>query len=287
MEDLKKEFDFFLELFLEDYPQYRDVFYGGKRLRPILVFETASHLNPLWRTDDDCVFKIKQYALVLELIHCTSLIIDDLPSMDNDIYRRGELTFHTKYGRHAAYLMVYNLLSTIKNILWENDNKTENYIDFEFFINEEMSNLVMGQKYDLDIEWKPSNLEEEKSRTLKIAELKTSSLFKLTTVGPFYLLTNNINDDINIKIKEKREKLYELGLNIGMAFQLSDDNLDLDTDLKTNNYGLETSPLVLFNKYTEYHDKIIKNLNDLEFKKESVIYDILKLMNKRFSKKIQ
>ncbi len=287
MEDLKKEFDFFLELFLEDHPQYRDVFNGGKRLRPILVFETASLLNPLWRTDDTSVFKIKQYSLVLELIHCTSLIIDDLPSMDNDTYRRGELTFHAKYGRHAAYLMVYNLLSTIKNILWENDNKTENYINFEFFINEEMYNLVMGQKYDLDIEWKP---EEDQSRTLKIAEMKTSSLFKLATVGPFYLLIDDhFQNEIGEvqEINEKKEKLLELGLNIGMAFQLSDDNLDLETDLKTNNYGLETSPSKLFDKYKEYHDKILKNLNDLGFKKESIIYEILNLMNKRFSKKIQ
>ena len=48
-----------------------------------------------------------------------------------------------------------------------------------------MSNLVLGQKYDLDPEWKPDN---NLSRTLKIAEYKTASLFKLAFLGSFYLM---------------------------------------------------------------------------------------------------
>ena len=61
MDHLKKEFDFFLELFLEDYPQYKEIFLGGKRLRPIIVFEIASYCDHLWRTDNDKAFIIKKY----------------------------------------------------------------------------------------------------------------------------------------------------------------------------------------------------------------------------------
>jgi geranylgeranyl pyrophosphate synthase len=278
MDHLKKEFDFFLELFLEDYSQYKEVFLGGKRLRPIIVFEIASYIDPLWRTDNNTSFIIKNYAIILEMIHCTSLIIDDLPSMDNDTYRRGELTFHTKHGRHGAYLMVYNLLATIKNILWENDNESLLYLELEIIINEEMMNLVLGQQYDLDVNWLP----DEGSRTLKIAELKTGSLFKLATLGPLFLLRKNEKIEFNIL----KNKLLEIGVNLGISFQLSDDHLDLDIDSNTNNYGLETSPSMLRDKYIEYTKKIIKAMSDLNFKKESIIYDILELMDKRFSKKI-
>ena len=60
MDDLKKEFDFFLNLFLKDNPQYHDVCIGGKRLRPIIVFDIASLINPYWRTCTEYAFKIKK-----------------------------------------------------------------------------------------------------------------------------------------------------------------------------------------------------------------------------------
>ena len=285
MDDLKKEFDFFLNLFLKDNLQYYDVCLGGKRLRPVIVFEIASLINPYWRICTNTAFKIKRYALILELIHCTSLIIDDLPSMDNDTYRRGDLTFHVKHGQHSSYIMVYNLLTLIKKIIIEDDDKSLLYLELEELINYELTNLVAGQKYDLDQDWVP----ESGSRTLKIAELKTASLFKLATIGPFYILNQgsdmeneNENENENEK-KNLKIKLLQLGHNIGMAFQLSDDFLDIDIDIPTNNYGLETSKNELKNKYNEYHNSIKIILNDINSKKDSSIYEILKLMNNRFN----
>jgi hypothetical protein len=146
-----------------------------------------------------------------------------------------------------------------------------------------MNNLVNGQKYDLDSSWNKG------SRTLKIAELKTASLFKLATLGAFYLLVddnnnqqqnnNNNNNNNNNQIKEK---LSVLGIHLGMAFQLSDDFIDMKIDNSSNNYGLETSPEQLINKYIEYVNMIKLNLKELNFKKTSVIYTILSLMTKRF-----
>lgn len=270
--NLKNEFDLFAELFLKEHPQYGEIIKGGKRIRPIIVFDIANFIDPIWRTNQETSYRIKSYALALELIHSTSLIIDDLPSMDNEMYRRDELTFHKKYGQQSTYLMVYNLLILIKNIIWNNDDKTEEYVELEGLINQELINLVNGQKYDLEPEWKP----DTESRTLKIAELKTASLFKLAVLGPYYLLKNK-NENKNLK-----EILTRIGLNLGMAFQLSDDYLDLDTDNQSNNYGLETSIEELKNKYIMYSVKLIFDLKGLEWSDDSAMYKIIDLMNGRF-----
>jgi geranylgeranyl diphosphate synthase type II len=263
--NLKNEFDLFTELFLKEHPQYGEIIKGGKRIRPIIVFDIANFIDPIWRINQETSYRIKSYALALELIHSTSLIIDDLPSMDNEMYRRDELTFHKKYGQQSTYLMVYNLLILIKNIIWNNDDKTEEYVELEELINQELINLVNGQKYDLEPEWKP----ETESRTLKIAELKTASLFKLAVLGPYYLLKNK-NEDKNLK-----EILTRIGLNLGMSFQLSDDYVDLDTDNQSNNYGLETSIEELKNKYIMYSVKLIFDLKGLEWSDESAMYKII------------
>ena len=300
MEKIKKDFQDFLELFLKENINcnninnsiniLKDVILGGKMLRPVLVLEVATYLNPNWKNNLETNQKIYKFAIILELIHSTSLIIDDLPSMDNDTYRRGNLTFHAKYGQQNAYLMVYNLLVLIKSLIIENDDKTLWYIELEELINNEMSNLVLGQKYDLEPEWKPSN---NLSRTLKIAEYKTTSLFKLAFLGPFYLLEkenqNNLNDlNKQNDLKDLKDVLGSLGLNLGMAFQLSDDFLDLSTDLKTNNYGLETSPENLKSKYLEYRTNIFNDLKKLKtlknlkiFKKDSAIYEMVMMMDQR------
>jgi geranylgeranyl pyrophosphate synthase len=280
MEQIKEEFDYFLRLFLTDHPKYIDVYEGGKRLRPIIVLEIASFLYPIWRTNQKLSYQIRMFALALETIHCSSLIIDDLPTLDNDTYRRGNLTFHTKYGRQSAYLMVYNLLVLIKNIIWDNDDQSFEYLEFEELMNNEMEKLVLGQKYDLDNTWQP----DKGSRTLKIAEYKTASLFKLAFLGPYYLLYKELKKS-EFKNSELKNKLEALGLNLGMSFQLSDDFLDLEIDTNSNNYGLETSQNELINKYNEYHNLILNDLSELNFNSSSSIYEIINLMNKRFIKK--
>jgi geranylgeranyl diphosphate synthase type II len=284
MEKLKGEFDLFLKLFLDDNPKFGDCFDGGKRLRPILVMEVASFINPLWRTNQKLAYKIRRFGLALEIIHNTSLIIDDLPSMDNDMYRRGNLSFHAKNGQHSSYLMVYNLLALIKKIIMENDDETVEYLELEELINQEMSNLVLGQQYDLDEKWKPST----GSRTLKIAELKTASLFKLALITPYYLLSPKEQNDFikknNFTKQTFKNNLLSIGENLGIAFQLSDDFIDIDedSDNKFNNYGIETSKTNLVKKYIHYCDLVIKKMEKLNWKQNSPIYEIIMLMNKRF-----
>ena len=70
---------------------------GGKRLRPILVYEFCNMCGGDWK-------KASDFASAVEMIHTYSLIHDDLPCMDNDDYRRGRLTNHKVYGEAIAVL---------------------------------------------------------------------------------------------------------------------------------------------------------------------------------------
>ena len=70
---------------------------GGKRLRPLLVYATGLSLDAFPETLDDA-------ALAVELIHCYSLVHDDLPAMDDDDLRRGKLTCHKAFDEATAIL---------------------------------------------------------------------------------------------------------------------------------------------------------------------------------------
>ena len=67
---------------------------GGKRIRPILMYMMCDLFQKSYENVEDI-------AVALEFIHCYSLVHDDLPAMDNDMYRRGKLTTHIKFGEQV------------------------------------------------------------------------------------------------------------------------------------------------------------------------------------------
>ena len=77
---------------------------GGKRLRPMLVMETAR----LFGFEDE---EVRPFMAAIEMIHTYSLVHDDLPAMDNDEFRRGKLTTHKKYGHAMGILAGDGLLN--------------------------------------------------------------------------------------------------------------------------------------------------------------------------------
>ena len=91
----------------------------GKRLRPIIVLSICNCLNKLTGQNLDSTGG----ALAIEYIHNASLIIDDMPMMDNDQYRRGKLTVHAKYGQCLAQLVAYNLIIVAMRHLGDNIQK--------------------------------------------------------------------------------------------------------------------------------------------------------------------
>ena len=83
---------------------------GGKRLRPILMYMMCDLFEKKYENIEDI-------ACALEFIHCYSLVHDDLPAMDNDMYRRGKLTTHVKYGEAEGILVGDVLLTEAFNIV--------------------------------------------------------------------------------------------------------------------------------------------------------------------------
>ena len=216
------EFDnFFLKLLpkkrysqkLHDAMKY-SIKVGGKRLRPLFLIEISKIFN---------VKKIMAFraAAAIELIHCYSLVHDDLPAMDDDDLRRGHMTCHKKYDDATAILVGDAFQSLAFEIL--SDKKTHpNAIVRCNLINElskasGATGMVGGQMLDLDAEKKKLSLSE----ILMLQKLKTGELFRFSCIaGPI------LSEQKDLKHFE------EFANNLGLAFQIKDDLLDVEGDEK-------------------------------------------------------
>ena len=181
---------------------------GGKRIRPFLLYYMGSFLNIKPSLLDD-------FALSIECVHLHSLIHDDLPSMDNDDYRRGRLTVHKKFDEATAVLAgdMFQVLSvkTLAESKYLSASQKVNSIQMLSKANG-MEGLIAGQSLDIYM---------KKNSTIKQIEemylLKTGALFSLC----FNLLLNVKN----LNVSKKRE-LKIIGNTIGKIFQITDDMLD-------------------------------------------------------------
>ncbi|MCX7940448.1 MAG: polyprenyl synthetase family protein [Endomicrobia bacterium] len=201
-------------------PQYKKfIFYslfpGGKRIRPLLMFATGEMLGVNRN-------KLLYPACSIELIHNYSLIHDDLPSMDNDDYRRGKLTVHKKFGEANAILTGDGLLSLAFEVIsdWGNvssktclkiTNLLANYIGF--------NGLIKGQLMDLDSKiFTEKEISKNTERYLnELVVNKTAKLIQLCIVIPGL---------VKMVDKKKLHMLNTIGINIGILFQITDDLID-------------------------------------------------------------
>jgi len=213
--------DFFLKLLpkkkysqkLHDAMKY-SIKVGGKRLRPLFLIEISKIFN---------VKKIMAFraAAAIELIHCYSLVHDDLPAMDDDDLRRGHMTCHKKYDDATAILVGDAFQSLAFEIL--SDKKTHPNANVRCNLINELSKasgatgMVGGQMLDLDAEKKKLSLSE----ILMLQKLKTGELFRFSCVaGPI------LSEEKDLKHFE------EFANNLGLAFQIKDDLLDIEGDEK-------------------------------------------------------
>ena len=180
---------------------------GGKRIRPFIVSVFAK------------IAKIKKnnylrLSAVVESIHSYSLIHDDLPSMDDDDYRRGKLSVHKKFNEAKAILAGDALHDLAFEIL--SDKKTHKKNNVRMNLVEKLSKvlgskgLAGGQALDLLFE----NMNVTVNQILKMYLMKTSALFSYCCVAPFVFAEKNKKD---IKFAEEFGNLY------GLIFQILDD----------------------------------------------------------------
>ena len=204
---------------------------GGKRLRPILLMAAADSINGKGES-------YLQVASAFEMIHTYSLIHDDLPAMDNDDYRRGKLTNHKVFGEAMAILAGDALLTLAFEVALRQKDVPHEIL---FAVLEEISKaagvsgMVGGQVIDLRSEGIQIDL-----ATLKLMHMgKTGALFR-AAIRCGALLAQA--DD------EKLNALTRYAEDFGLAFQITDDILDVEGDAQI--LGKATGSDVKNNKST-------------------------------------
>ena len=193
------------------------VLVGGKRLRPSLTYIT-SELGPKQIKSET----VDVVAASVELIHCYSLIHDDLPSMDDDSLRRGNPTCHVAFGEDIAILAGDALQTLSTDIIVRcpdlSDNEKVNILK-QISSACGWSGMVEGQLIDISND---RSLKEEDLDNMH--KKKTGELIKASLVVGCIL--SGINKD-QIKI------IKDYGEKIGLAFQIIDDLIDLREDSNT------------------------------------------------------
>ena len=237
---------------------------GGKRLRALLTLGSAKMCGYSKGTRDI------NLAACVELIHAATLMHDDV--IDNGTVRRGKKTLNKIWGNHSSVLIGDYLLSRCFEMMVDDGN-------FEVLklLSSTSSKIAQGEVLQLQHNREVDMLEET---YLKIISAKTAELFAAATkVGAI------LSD---VKTKEK-EALEFYGRNLGLTFQIADDTLDYNSDLKLFGKkigqdfyeGKITLPIILLFQKTENNEKEkIKNIFLKDERDENELNYIISLIKK-------
>ena len=180
---------------------------GGKRLRPYLVFamsnQTLQNENML------------NLAYALEMVHTYSLVHDDLPAMDNDDYRRGQLTTHKRFDVATAILAGDALLTQAFYVISTLALKHEDLVRAIHILSMSSgaNGMILGQVLDIQNDTKYTNQIEDLYR---LYEYKTGCLFSAAL-----RLGNLLNQK-----HDNEDQLDRIGKKLGIVFQIQDDYLE-------------------------------------------------------------
>ena len=249
---------------------------GGKRLRPILTLEATKIVGG----DEENAIP---FSVAIEMIHTYSLIHDDLPALDNDDLRRGKPTNHKVFGDAMATLAGDALLNYAFEIMLKESIDTENpnlklKAIYEIARGAGIYGMIGGQVVDVESENK--SIEKEKLDFIhmnKTAAMIVGCMRAGATVGG--------------ATEEELENITKYAKNIGLAFQIVDDILDIVGDEKVlgkpigsdienhkSTYpaliGLDESRKVAKNLIEEAKESISKLSGDSEFLKDLADYII-------------
>ncbi len=226
------------------------VFPGGKRIRPILVLTTGEALGGDFQ-------KLISLAVALEMIHTYSLIHDDLPSMDDDDYRRGQPSTHKNFGEAIALLAGNGLLILAFQLLAELPSQAAE-MEIKVAILAQIcraigttQGMLAGQVMDLVKPGKPFSAQQLE----QIHSAKTGALIEASVCCAALLSGAS---------EEACKKLGTFGQRIGLAFQIVDDILDFSQDSSKPPatypamYGLEASRKMAI-------ELVEKAIQDIEF----------------------
>lgn len=246
----------------------------GKRFRAILCYVVASSFN----TKLDL---IDSSACALEIIHAYSLIHDDLPAMDDDDLRHNQPSCHKKFGEALAILAGDGLQALAFDVL-ANDNLITDKIKIDLIkiLSNAAFDMAIGQAIDLSVVGKNINID-----TLENMHNKKTGALICACVDMSTLISKCSKKDANI--------LHNFAKNIGLAYQIQDDVLELETpnlvfgknqhsDLNKNKptypsiLGLDNSKDKYKNLYKQAYDELQK----LNFKAQE-LEELCKILENR------
>ena len=252
---------------------------GGKRLRPLLLQES-------FRLFGGTGEAVKPFMAAMEMIHTHSLIHDDLPALDNDDYRRGRLTTHKVYGEAMSVLSGVALLNRAYEVMISAFDLTE---DKERVIaamrimadKTGINGMLGGQSVDVENDGKPL----EREMLDYIYKNKTSALIEASMMTGAVLAGAS---------EEELEVVEQAAENIGLAFQIQDDILDvtstqeelgkpIHSDEKNNKVtyvSLMGAPAAA-GKVKELSEHAVELLNSLDRKNEFLDLLVESLISRR------
>jgi len=238
---------------------------GGKRIRPVLVLLACNLFS-------DDVSQAILPAIGLEIFHNFTLLHDDI--MDHADIRRGNPTVHKKWNENTAILSGDAMF--IKAYDYFLDCKSPNFREILKVFNQTALEVCEGQQYDMEFEDRENVSVEE---YLRMIELKTSVLLAgALKIGALIGGADEKNANL----------LYEFGRNIGLAFQLQDDYLDVYGDVEV--FGKQIGGDIVANKKTFMlinalqlaKGSDLKELKDLlanNIEKEEKVISVTKIYN--------
>jgi geranylgeranyl diphosphate synthase type II len=244
------------------------VFSGGKRFRPLLALSSGECFGVSHEV-------VLPFACALELIHNYSLIHDDLPSMDDDDFRRGKPSCHKAFGENIALLAGDSLLTMAFEVMAKAPVEEKCLTKKEILISEisrlaGVEGMIGGQA--LDISSSPSEMTEEgyyeltlkKTGSLLIASLKVGAI---------------LGDAVPSQI----QALEEYGRNLGLAFQIRDDIIDSYGGSSKDHPSRPDAVLLFGDKEAQrklrvYIERATRSLEDGGLECEKLRYLALKLL---------
>ena len=187
---------------------------GGKRIRPFLVTASAS----LFNVDISSALRV---AAAVEMIHCYSLIHDDLPAMDDDDLRRGKATCHIKFDEATAILAGDALLTKAFEVVADEQTHDSSTVRSDLVLALAKasgdSGMVGGQMLDLVAEDHALNMPE----VTRLQRMKTGALIAVSCEAGAILGKASEN---------AHHVLHAYAHDVGLAFQIADDLLDVEGD---------------------------------------------------------
>ena len=246
----------------------------GKRVRPTLLYLVGDIYSiSLERLDS--------LALASEIIHTYSLVHDDLPCMDDDDLRRGQPTLHKKYSEATAVLAGDAMQSLAIQIILE-DEKLSNELKVSIvkLLMESIGykGMILGQEQDISFEQKTVGTEE----IVQMNYLKTGLLIEFCILAPLMIAN------------KKKNEWNTIARNVGIAFQLIDDLLDLEESEeslgkatnKDHSKNKKNLPLTLGNAETineikKFYDETMASFSKLSLNNHPLKIYVENLFNRR------